>query len=64
MLPQEKDVRNGATAPRTPLWDGELQTATLAASQSRPTLIRIDWPARACSISPALPPLIAIDMFR
>ena len=35
-----------------------------AASQMRPTLIRIDWPARACSISAALPLLIATDMFR
>ena len=36
----------------------------LDASQSRPTLILIDCPARACSISAALPLLIATDMFR
>ena len=61
---QKKDVRNGDTASRTPLCGGDLQTPARAASQSRPTLIRSDWPARACSISPALPPLIATDMFR
>ena len=61
---KRKDVRDGDTAPRTPLWQGDLQTLGLDASQSLPTLILIDWPARACSISAALPLLIATDMFR
>jgi hypothetical protein len=57
-------VRNGDTASRTPLWLGELQTAAPAASHSLSTLIRIDWPTRACSISAAFPWGIATDMFR
>jgi hypothetical protein len=64
LVDEEKDVRDGDTAPRTPLWTGDLQTGAVAASQSRLTLIRIDWPARAWSISAASPLLIATDMFR
>ena len=47
-----------------PYGPGDLQTLGLDASQSRPTLILIDCPARACSISAAFPLVIATDMFR